>query len=304
MQFLSHEKELRIDVNSDTETALKQPKGFLARFLNQQVPDAYTILGFQIDNLTFEQALQRLVELAKHKTNAYVTLSNVHMVVESLLNKKFNAIVSNATLRLADGMPLCHATRLIYSEKLERIAGMDLLPAILHVAEQESLSIYFLGSQEHIMQKFFERLHQEHPRLKVAGYNTAMVSCELEKNQALIEEINTSGADIVCVCLGCPKQETWMSISSPFIPAVMLGLGAAFAVYAGELSRAPLWMQKASLEWLHRLIQDPVRLWKRYFVTNSIFLGLIFVQFLCHHTMKSFLVRNFLIKGSNTSVSD
>jgi N-acetylglucosaminyldiphosphoundecaprenol N-acetyl-beta-D-mannosaminyltransferase len=150
------------------------------------------------------------------------------------------------------------------------------MPDLFAAAEKSGLSVFFYGSTEGVLKGILQRIDREHPQLEVAGaYSPPFRELSDSEQKEHVARINASGAQIVFVSLGCPKQEIWMARNMGKINAVMIGVGNAFPVYDGRECRAPQWMQKLSLEWFHRLCQEPRRLWKRYLVTNSIFLWLM-----------------------------
>ena len=147
---------------------------------------------------------------------------------------------------------------------------MDLMPALCAIAETHRLPVYFLGSTPPVLGAIRARLTREYPGLIIAGMESPPFRSlsELE-DAALVNRIHRGGARLVLVALGCPKQERWMHAHRESIPAVMVGVGAAFPVYAGFQPRAPRGMQRIGLEWLHRLCNEPRRLWRRYLYTNT-----------------------------------
>ncbi|MBC7851709.1 MAG: WecB/TagA/CpsF family glycosyltransferase [Chitinophagaceae bacterium] len=235
-----------------------------------------TIISLNIHAIPFAEAMTRVVNWAKLRQPSYVCFANVHMVMEATDDAHFATQVNNASLVLPDGKPLAMACNLLHKRKQERVAGMDFMPRILAEATTQSLSVFLYGSTEHLLAELKRNIQAQYPLAKIAGAISPpfrqMTEIELDAD---IRTINDSGAQIVMVSLGCPKQEKWMAINSNKINAVLLGLGGAFAVVAGSQTRAPGWMQRSGLEWLYRLGQEPRRLFKRYFSTNSRFMWLI-----------------------------
>ena len=203
------------------------------------------------------------------------------MTIETHNDSSFAEIVNKADLITPDGMPLVWALRLLYGIKQERIAGMDLLPKLLKAAEAENLAVYFYGGTEEMMGQTegFVKIH--YPQLKNVSFESPPFRpLSTQEEGECIDRINASGANLVLVALGCPKQEKWMAQMKGEINACMVGIGGALPVLVGMQKRAPKWMQKAGCEWLYRLIQEPKRLFKRYLVTNSLFILLLVKQYL------------------------
>lgn len=225
---------------------------------------------------SYQEFVEAILKLARQRISSYVCVANVHMFIEAYRDKSFRSILDNADIVTPDGMPLAVSLKLLDGIKQDRVAGMDLMPSLMAQAEKESLSVFFYGSTPEVLNAIEEKVRKEFPALCLAGFISppfrALTNSESED---IINRINTSGANMVFVALGCPKQERWMAENRGKIHACMLGLGGAFPVYAGVQKRAPVWMQKSSLEWMYRLMQEPGRLWKRYTVTNGLYILLV-----------------------------
>ncbi|MEJ2200035.1 MAG: WecB/TagA/CpsF family glycosyltransferase [Desulfuromonadaceae bacterium] len=224
----------------------------------------------------YREFVDRIMALGKERVSSYVCVANVHMTIEAWRHADFASVVNGADLVTPDGMPLVKSLKLLHGIRQDRVAGMDLFPDLIAAAEKQGLSVFFYGSTEEVLERLLERVRCEHPALAIAGsYSPPFRPLSEEEDQTIVAGINASGAHLVMVALGCPKQEQWMAAHRGQIHAVMLGVGGAFPVYAGMQSRAPEWMQQYSLEWLYRLGQEPRRLFKRYLVTNSLFVALL-----------------------------
>lgn len=211
--------------------------------------------------------------------SSYVCVANVHMLVEAHKSSSFAGVVNNASIVTPDGKPLTWAFRLLYGIKQDRVAGMDILPDMLSGAVAQQLPVYFYGGTDEMLALTNQYLVKNYPALKVAGmYSPPFRPLSADEKATIITNINQSGAAIVFVVLGCPKQELWMASMNEKINSLMIGIGGALPVLIGMQSRAPKWMQKAGLEWLYRLCQEPRRLFKRYVTTNSIFIYLLFKE--------------------------
>lgn len=249
--------------------------------------DTHRILGSRISTQSFYETVQSITTWALSRESHYVCVANVHMLVEAHNDPPFASVLEKADLVTPDGMPLVLALRLIHGIRQERVAGMDLMPALIAEAARQSIPVYFYGSSEDILERVVLRARSEHPEILFAGaYSPPFRKLTIEEEWADINRIKSSEARIVFVALGCPRQEKWMARHKGKINAVMIGVGGAFPVYAGVQSRAPQWMQKCSLEWIYRLIQEPTRLFKRYLVTNSTFLFLLLKEFVLVATTK------------------
>lgn len=234
------------------------------------------VLSVLLSTGSFLDFLDRISRMGQSRQSSCVYVANVHMCIEAWLDQSFATVVNAADIATPDGMPLAKGLKLLYGIKQERVDGMRLFPELLTRAEFDNLSVYFYGSTPHTLKNIISRVKSEHYNLKIAGYQSPPFRPLTQTEESfVIQRINDSGANIVFVALGCPKQEKWMASMKGKIKAVMIGVGGAFPVYAGFQRRAPEWMQKTCLEWLFRLYQEPRRLLKRYFITNSLFLFLI-----------------------------
>lgn len=240
------------------------------------------LLNIPITCLPFEEQTMLILRWAKMRASKVVCLANVHMLMEAYWNPSFEKVLSQADLVTPDGKPLVVMLRKLGIFNQNQVAGMDVFLNLCDLAEQMGIGVYFLGSSEEILQKIESKLDKEYPVLKVSGMNAIPpvsiedIATNIDHN--LVEEINQSGAGIIFVCLGCPKQEIWMSRHQGLIQGAMIGVGAVFSMYAGVNPRAPFWIQKIGLEWLYRLSQEPRRLWRRYGSTIPPFLYLAIKQ--------------------------
>jgi N-acetylglucosaminyldiphosphoundecaprenol N-acetyl-beta-D-mannosaminyltransferase len=249
------------------------------------------ILGSPITALPFETQVSVITNWATKRENHYVCVANVHMLVEAHWHADFAKVLEQADLVTPDGMPLVWLLRLMGMKHQNRVAGLDLFLALCAKAEQNGTSIYFVGSQATILERIRARLMREFPKLQIAGMAPLPFrSLTEQEREELLNNIEASKAGLVFVSLGCPKQEKWMHQNCDRVSAVMLGLGGVFPIYAGLQRRAPRWVRDWGLEWLYRLMQEPGRLWKRYLVTNLVFLGLILRQLLFLGLKQCFLV--------------
>lgn len=239
------------------------------------------IISLRVHQLTYGAAVRETVRMAASRQPAYVCFANAHMIAEAHRNPVFAQQVNAAHLVLADGMPVARAFGWLYGIRQDRVAGMDFMPSVIAAAAEANVKLYLFGSQPKTLRMITQRIGREYPNLKISGaFSPPFGKWSAENNDAYIENIRNSGAQIVLVSLGCPKQETWMAQHYQRMNAVLVGIGGVFDVYGGLRQRAPGWMQRWALEWLYRLLQEPGRMLKRYAMTNSIFIVLILRQWL------------------------
>lgn len=239
------------------------------------------VVGSPVTALPFEMQINLILEWAMSGLSKFVCVANTHMLVEAYWHSEFSSLLKNADLVTPDGMPLVWMLKLMGVRTLNRVAGMDILLSLCKLAPLREISIFFLGSETKTLEKMSKRLAYEFPNLQIAGMEPLPFRpLTHTEDKALIQKIHDSGAAIVVIALGCPKQEYWMSQHKDKIKAVMIGLGGVFPVFAGDKKRAPYWIRDLGFEWLYRFIQEPVRLWNRYGTTIPTFIWLASRQLL------------------------
>ena len=248
------------------------------------------LLDIPITCLPFEEQIMLMLRWAKARSSKVVCLANVHMLIEASRDPSFSNVLRDADLVTPDGKPLVLMLRSLGIKDQNQVAGMDVFLNLCDLAQQTGVKIYLLGSTEKILKKMERKLSHEYPILQVAGMKDIpyIATKDIPKTYdcELVKEINQSGAGIVFVCLGCPKQEIWMSHYKNSIQGVMVGVGAVFSMYAGVNPRAPRWVQQVGLEWLYRLLQEPRRLWWRYGTTIPPFIYLALRQLVIPYKQK------------------
>jgi N-acetylglucosaminyldiphosphoundecaprenol N-acetyl-beta-D-mannosaminyltransferase len=242
------------------------------------------LLSIPIGAIPFDEQMSLIIEWARLHQSKMVCLANVHMLMEAYWNEKFALMLKKADLISSDGMPLVWMLRLMGVHNQERVAGMDVFLKLCHLTPQNGVSLFFLGSEPQILKRIEENIKREFPNVQIAGMESLPFrALTASEDKDLIERLNNSGAGVVLVCLGCPKQENWMAQHQDKVKAVMIGVGAVFQVYAGIYKRAPRCIRDLGLEWFYRLIQEPKRLWYRYLQTIPLFVYLAFKQLIEHY---------------------
>ncbi|MGI0489951.1 WecB/TagA/CpsF family glycosyltransferase [Pantanalinema rosaneae CENA516] len=237
----------------------------------RQLPSR-SILGTRIDATSYEDACDRIQTWALANRSCYVVAANVHVVMTAYWQRSYQQVINSAALVTSDGMPLVWGLRLLGIRHQPRVYGPDLMLAWCDRAAKVGLPIYLYGSTDETLQNLQSHLERRFPGLSIAGRHAPPFRpMTIEEEQADIDRIQASGAPVVFVGLGCPKQEEWMARQQHQLPAVMIGVGAAFSFHSGEVSQAPRWMMAWGLEWLYRFTQEPQRLWQRYLINNPTF---------------------------------
>jgi N-acetylglucosaminyldiphosphoundecaprenol N-acetyl-beta-D-mannosaminyltransferase len=245
---------------------------FEAYTMNAMPRKGEPVLEAFVDALSWDETIDQITQWGAAHESRYVCICNVHSVVTTTTDVEFKIAVNNADLATPDGAPIAWALRWLGHPKQQRINGPDLMMRYLAEAERLGQSVFFYGSTDTTLTKLRSALALQFPGLHVSGsYSPPFRQLTLEEDEGAVNMINDSGANVVFVGLGCPKQEKWMADHRGRVNAVMIGVGAAFDYHAGVVKRAPLWWQRNGLEWLYRLGSEPRRLFRRYMVTNTLF---------------------------------
>lgn len=220
-----------------------------------------------------ESIIEKIGELVEQKAGGYVCFSTVHMVMESHDDPEFAAKVNSADLIITDGVPIVWMQKLQGAKAATRVRANDLMIALCDYAERNNLKVGFYGGRPKVVDEILKKAEKDFPNLQISyAYSPPFRPLTEAEDERITSEINDSGAQILFVGLGCPKQENWMAEHKDKLKAVMLGVGASFDFYAGMVRESPEWMGKVGLEWLFRLAQEPKRLWRRYLILNPRFI--------------------------------
>lgn len=231
------------------------------------------IMGVNIAAINMNWLLKYLDENLSDIKGDYICVSNVHTTVTSYEDAAYCAVQNGGLMAIPDGGPLSSVGRKRGYSDMDRTTGPSLMGEIFKISAEKGYRHYFYGSTEETLKLLEEKLQAKYPGIQIAGmYSPPFRPLTEEEDKNIIENINKTKPDFVWIGLGAPKQEKWMAEHQGKIDGLMLGVGAGFDYYAENIKRAPMWMQKSNLEWLYRLMQDPKRLFKRYFHTNTKFI--------------------------------
>lgn len=235
--------------------------------------DSADLFGISIHALSWEQAVSTIMQWAQETRSRVVCACNVHSVISAKADAALKKALKSADMRTPDGAPLAWLMRKIGWPTQQRINGPDLMWKLLSASEQLQIPLFLLGSTKLTLNHLEKKLCIAFPKLRLVGQvSPPFRTLTAKEDDELIALISSSGARLLFVGLGCPKQEKWMATHRQRLPMVMVGVGAAFDYHAGSLARAPIRWQRAGLEWLYRLAMEPKRLGCRYLVTNTLFL--------------------------------
>ena len=238
------------------------------------------VIGIPVTVGNIASVAQEALQGAKKRVGGYVCVGNVHMVTTATRDERLHQIMEEADIVTADGLPLVWVLRQKGYRFAERVTGTDLTLELCRIAEKDNMSVYFYGGSIETIERLKIYISQSFPSLNSFFESPPILPQNPEVDMDVVSRIKESGARIVLVGLGCPKQEYWMAAYTSHLPAKLIGVGAVFDFLAGTCPRAPVWMQKLGLEWFHRLATQPGRTWKRYAITNPVFVGLVLKEWL------------------------
>lgn len=231
------------------------------------------IMGVKIAAINMPWLIGYTVRHIKELAGNYMCVSNVHTTVTAYDDPNYCRVQNGGIMAIPDGGPLSSIGRKRGFADMARTTGPSYMEEIFQISAQHGYRHYFYGATEETLAKLKDKLTASYPGIEIAGmYSPPFRPLTSEEDTSVIKMINDAEADFLWVGLGAPKQETWMANHIEKIHSFMVGVGAGFDYFAGNISRAPEWMQKNNLEWLYRLLQDPKRLFRRYLVTNTKFI--------------------------------
>lgn len=231
------------------------------------------IMGVDIAAIDMEWLVNYLNNHVSELSGDYICVSNVHTTCMAYKNAEYKKVQNSGLMAIPDGGPLSSVGRKRGFVNMSRTTGPSLMGEIFAISKENGYSHYFYGSTEETLGILKQKLNEKYSGLQIAGmYSPPFRPLSKEEDEAIVDQINEANADFIWIGLGAPKQENWMADHQGKVNGLMLGVGAGFDYYAENIKRAPQWMQNHNLEWLYRLLQDPKRLFKRYFVTNTQFI--------------------------------
>ena len=228
------------------------------------------IFALQIPDVTSQMEMW----ICKSQRTHFIAVANVHVVMEAWHDKSFKKALNGADLCVPDGMPLIWLGRLRGHTLPRRVYGPDLLLEFCRATHEKGYRHFFYGGAPGVPEALAKQLKLEFPQIKIAGlFSPPFHAVTPEEDAKHVELINQSGADVLWVGLGCPKQERWMYEHRDRLRVpVLVGVGQAFDIHSGRSKQAPAWLRNHGGEWLYRLLSEPRRLWRRYLIYNSQFI--------------------------------
>jgi N-acetylglucosaminyldiphosphoundecaprenol N-acetyl-beta-D-mannosaminyltransferase len=246
-------------------------------------PARIAVLGVLIDNLTMEESVQYILDAAAGTVVRQLCFVNTDCVNQSLRDPSYGQHLRKADLVLADGIGIRLAGKITRREFRQNVNGTDLFPRLCSRMQDSNLGLYLLGARPGIAEAFAGWIKANYPGVCVKGYRDGYFDPSQEAT--VLREIRASGAAILLVAFGSPRQDLWIGDHLPELGVrLAMGVGGLFDFYSGRIPRAPQWMRELSLEWIYRLYQEPRRMWRRYLVGNAVFLLRVIVSAIVHRS--------------------
>jgi len=233
------------------------------------------LMGCKIDNLTMQETVDKVADFIRSRQPHQHVVVNVDKLVKASRDPVMLRIINACALVSVDGMPVVWASRLLGIPLKERVAGIDLFHALMQRAAQDGWRVFLLGAREEVVAGVVAHYSQSCPALTICGWRHGYWNGQLEEAQ-VAEQVRASRADLLFVAISSPQKEQFLDRhqSAMQVPFAM-GVGGSFDVVAGKVKRAPRWMQRAGLEWFYRFLQEPRRMFRRYFLDDVAFCGLL-----------------------------
>jgi len=237
------------------------------------------LLGCPIDNISLKEAIATIEDsINSRRPHQYIAI-NANKIVKLQKDARIREILLKSDLNIIDGQPLIWVSKLLGRPVKERFGGLDIMAAIIPIAAEKGYRVYFLGSKNNVVVSVVDKYKKLYPGLKITGWRHGYWTKQQEKE--IVEKIKESNSDLLFLAISSPKKEIFLNnnlyqMNIPFV----IGVGGAFDILAGNLKRAPKFVQDIGLEWLFRVIQEPRRLWKRYLFINTIFIYLVLRELL------------------------
>ncbi len=233
----------------------------------------HSVCGVSVSAVDYDAAVAKIMHAARRKRRFSVSALAVHGVMTGFTDPEHRSRLNSLDLVVPDGQPVRWALRLLHGCRLDnRVYGPELTLRVCAAAEEAGLPVLFYGSKPETLAALAENLGRAFPKLRIVGLMPSRFRTLTEaENEEVLDEIRATGAGLVFVGLGCPRQEVWVYENASALSCPVLAVGAAFDFHAGLLKQAPPWMQDRGLEWLYRLSREPRRLWRRYAYLNPLF---------------------------------
>lgn len=263
-----------VDTNSllgDLGIALRTIPAALYDECAPLAPERIQLMGISIDNLTMAEAVEAMIAQAQGNSPSQVCFVNADCINIAFRDAAYTSVLAASEMVLADGIGVRLAGKILNRNIRQNVNGTDLLPELCAAAERAGLSFYLVGGRPGVAELVAEWMRTTYPRLRVGGWRDGYF--RPDDVPAVLAGIRDSGAEILLVAMGAPKQEKWLREHLAESGATLgIGVGGLFDFYSGRIPRAPMWMREVGMEWFYRFLQEPSRMWRRYMVGNVVFL--------------------------------
>jgi N-acetylglucosaminyldiphosphoundecaprenol N-acetyl-beta-D-mannosaminyltransferase len=252
------------------------------------------ILGVHFSNLNEPELIYMLDDRIAEAQKTQVCFVPTNSILAARKNRFVMDVYNSADVVMCDGVPVQWASSLLGTPLKQRLTGFDFFPHFIQHCEQNNYSVYFLGAKEGVAKQLASIYQSRYPSIRVAGYYTPPFAASFseEQNAVMLSAINAAKPDVLFVSLTAPKQDIWIHQQLEQMNVKLaIGVGAAFDSEAGSLKRAPILMQQMGLEWFYRFLQEPGRMFRRYFIEAPVFVPLVIKQLLSVNFLKN---RNFI----------
>jgi N-acetylglucosaminyldiphosphoundecaprenol N-acetyl-beta-D-mannosaminyltransferase len=240
------------------------------------------VLGCPITKLGLQDFVQSAENFISSGKPHYIAVVNVAKVIKMRSDPFLDESVRSADLIGADGVPLVWASRLLGDSLPGRVNGTDLMYSLMAKANEKGYRIFFFGAKQEVLDKVVETVRRRYPGIQIAGFHHGYFSSSEEWD--IVQQIRAAQADILFIAFDTPKKELWVKrYLAEMNVSVVHGVGGSFDVFAGVIPRAPLWMQRGGLEWFFRMCQEPRRMWRRYLITNTVFVVILMKEWVRYH---------------------
>lgn len=266
MEYLEHQ-----NFKTDTAILLKALPASVFGSSACEFADFAEILYIPVRNFTMNEAIEKILELMLGSQASQICFINADCANIAWTDSEYMKILQGSRFNFADGIGLKIAGRITEHQIKQNVNGTDLFPRLVKEMSESDLSVYFLGATAEVNESLRQKIGAAFPGLRIAGGHHGFFQPADEK--AIIAEINRIQPDLLLVAFGAPRQEKWINRNLPHLNVkVAMGVGGLFDFYSGRIQRAPVWMREIGMEWFYRFLQEPQRMWKRYFVGNALFL--------------------------------
>lgn len=276
---VGYDGEIASDIEYAETHSIKKDLGILARAVPAwffgtaagKFSDNISLLDIPITNLTMQEAIDRIIGRMSRPKKTQICFVNADCANIAWNNPQYMAVLHKADLNFADGIGLKLGGKIIGQEIRQNVNGTDLFPRLMKTLEQTGQSVFFLGARPEVSDALVGRLRHDYPQLKIAGARHGYFAPAEE--ETVLKMIDDAAPDLLLVAFGAPKQDIWIAENLPRLSVKLaMGVGGLFDFFSGTIPRAPVWMREIGLEWLYRFIQEPRRMWRRYFIGNFVFI--------------------------------